>query len=90
MPKRAETYIQQVLKGEIVTGKWIKLAVKRHLDDLKKAKKRDFPYFFSETHARNAIEAFELQRLAFGEHTDEPFVLMAWQACILYLAYGWR
>ena len=90
MPKRAETYIKGVLDGSVIVGKTIKQAIKRHLSDLKKAKKRDFPYFFSATHAQSAIEAFELQRLAFGEHTDEPFVLMSWQACILYMAYGWR
>lgn len=90
MPKRAETYIQQVREGKVIVGNWIKKAIDRHLSDLKRAKKRDFPYFFSPTHAAQAIEAFELQRLAFGEHTDEPFVLMPWQACILYMAYGWR
>lgn len=90
MPKRAETYIQQVRDGKVIVGKLIRLAIDRHLSDLKRAKKRDFPYFFSPTHAAQAIEAFELQRLAFGERTDEPFVLMPWQACILYMAYGWR
>lgn len=82
--------MKDVLEGRIIVGKTIKQAIKRHISDLKKAKKRDFKYFFSATHAQSAIEAFELQRLAFGEHTDEPFVLMPWQACILYMAYGWR
>lgn len=90
MPKRAETYIQQVRDDKIIVGKTIKQAIQRHLNDLKASKKKDYPYFFSPTHAQMAIEAFELQRLAFGEHTDEPFVLMPWQATILYMAYGWR
>lgn len=90
MPKRAETYMKQVQEGSSIVGKWIKKAVQRHHSDLKAAKRRDFPYFFSHTHAAQAIEAFELQRLAFGQHTDEPFVLMPWQAWILYMAYGWR
>lgn len=90
MPKRAETYMKDVMEGRVIVGKTIKQAVQRHLSDLKKSKKRDFPYFFSPTHAQSAIEAFELQRLAFGDKTDEPFVLMPWQACILYMAYGWR
>jgi phage terminase large subunit-like protein len=90
MPKRAETYMKQVQEGSVIVGKWIKKAVQRHHFDLKAAKRRDFPYFFSPTHAAQAIEAFELQRLAFGQHTDEPFVLMPWQAWILYMAYGWR
>lgn len=90
MPKRAETYIKDVQEGRVIVGEYIRKAIRRHIKDLKKAKKRDFPYFFSPTHAQGAIEAFELQRLAFGEHTDEPFVLMPWQASILYMAYGWR
>lgn len=90
MPKRAEAYIEGVSKGKIVVGKWIKLAVKRHLEDLKKSKKTDFPYYFSKDHAQGAIEAVEVQRLAYGEKAGEPFVLMDWQAWILYMAYGWR
>lgn len=82
--------MKDVLEGRILVGKWIKLAIKRHFSDLKKAKKRDFPYFFSPTTAASALDAFEMQRLAFGEHSDKPFILMPWQACILYLAYGWR
>ncbi len=90
MPKRAEQYINDVSKGKIKCGKTIKQAIKRHLDDIKKSKKSDYPYFFSRTHAERAIEAFELQRLAYGDREGEPFVLMNWQCCILYMAYGWR
>ena len=57
MPKRAEAYIDGVLKGKIVVGKYIQKAIKRHVDDLKKAKKKDFPYFFSIAHAQGAIDA---------------------------------
>ena len=90
MPKRAEAYIDGVLKGKIVVGKYIQKAIKRHVDDLKKAKKKEFPYFFSIAHAQGAIDAVEVQRLAYGEKAGDPFVLMPWQATILYLAYGWR
>lgn len=90
MPKRAEKYIEDVAKGRQLVGITIRQAIKRHLDDLKKSKKKDFPYYFSPTHAAGAIEAVEVQRLAYGEKAGEPFVLMAWQACILYMAYGWR
>lgn len=90
MPKRAQQYIDDVLKRRIVVGEDIRKAIKRHVDDLKKSKKKDFQYYFSETHARGAIEAVEVQRLAYGEKAGEPFVLMPWQACILYMAYGWR
>lgn len=90
MPNKAETYMQQVVKADIITGKRIKQVIGRHFSDVKKAKKKDSPYFFSPTHANNAIEAFELQRLAFGDRVGEPYVLMPWQAAIIWLAYGWR
>lgn len=90
MPIRAEKYIQDVEKGRILVGQSIKKAIRRHLDDLKKSRRRDYPYFFSPTHAAGAIQAVEVQRLAYGEKAGEPFVLMPWQACILYMAYGWR
>lgn len=90
MPKRAEQYIDDVRNGRILVGKDIKKAVKRHLDDLKKTRAKDYPYYFSATHALGAIEAVEVQRFAYGERSGDPFVLQPWQAFILYLAYGWR
>jgi len=90
VPKRAEQYIKDVNTGKQRVGKYIRLAIKRHLDDLKKSKKKDFPYFFSPTHAQGAIDSVEVQKLAYGEKSGEPFILMPWQATILYLAYGWR
>jgi len=91
MPSRAEKYMREVLKGKkVTTGKLIRLAVERHFSDLKRSRSRRWPYYFSPERAASAIEAFEFQRLALGEKTDEPFVLMPWQAWILYLAYGWR
>lgn len=90
MPKRAEQYIDDVRKGRVIVGKYIKKAVKRHLDDLKKSKSKDYAYYFSPTHALGAIEAVEVQRFAYGERSGDPFVLQPWQAFILYVAYGWR
>jgi phage terminase large subunit-like protein len=87
---KAKNYIEQVLKGTIIAGKYIKLACKRHVDDLKQQKKKSFPFYFSEKHATGAIRFFELQRLALGDKSDQPFVLMPWQAAILWTAYGWR
>jgi phage terminase large subunit-like protein len=87
---KAENYIQQVSKGQITVGKYIRAVYNNHLFDLKESKKRTYEFYFSEKHANAAIEAFELQRLALGEKTDEPFILMPWMAAILWLLYGWR
>lgn len=90
MPHRALTYIQQVQKGTVTVPKWVQLAVKRHLADLRRSKTKDYPYFFSPTHAAAAIEACELQRLAFGKYNGQPVVLQPWQAFVIYSIYGWR
>lgn len=90
MPNRAESYIKSVHRGETITSKWIKLAVKRHLDDIRRSKNKDYPYFFSPTHAAAAIQACELQRLAFGKYNGQPVVLQDWQAFVIYSIYGWR
>lgn len=90
MPKRAEQYIADIKSKRKRVGKYIQKAVQRHLDDLKKSKKTDFPYYFSPVHAQGAIDAVEVQKLAYGEKAGEPYVLMPWQAAILYMAYGWR
>lgn len=78
------------MNGRISVGKYIQKALQRHVDDLKKVKQSDFPFFFSKDHAALAIDAAEVQTYSLGEKAGQPFVLEPWQACILYLAYGWR
>lgn len=90
MPDRALTYIEAVKKGTITVGKPIKKVVRRHLDDLRKARKTDYPYYFSPEYAANAIACVEVQKFAYEAKAGEPFTLEPWQAFILYLAYGWR
>ena len=90
MPERAESYIKAVQKGSVPVGKTIKKAVRRHLDDLKKTRRTDYPYYFSHEHASGAIQAIEVQKFAYEAKAGQPFTLEPWQAFILYLAYGWR
>lgn len=90
MPKRALAYIDGVQKGTITIGKTIKKVVKRHLDDLKKARKTDFPYYFSPEYAQAAIDCVEVQRFAYEAKAGQPFIMEPWQVFIIYLAYGWR
>lgn len=89
MISKALDYIRGVISGEIVACKWIKLVCQRHFRDLDLSA-GDFPFFFDETRALKAISIFERQRLALGLHAEEPFILMPWQAAIVYLLYGWR
>lgn len=85
-----EKYIEDVLKGAIPAGKYIKKVLKRHIDDRKKERKSEFQYFFSPEHAQHAIDCFSVLKLPKGNTANQPFVLMPFQETILALAYGWR
>lgn len=90
MPKRAEQYIKDVLSGKKPAPKYVRAAVKRHVEDLEKSKKKNFEYTFSRQEAERAIQFIELNRFAENEKSDQPFVLLPWQAFIVFCAYGWR
>ena len=88
---KAIKYLQDVASGNIVVGKYVRLAVERHFGDLSRADSDpDFPFFFDEARGARAISIFERQRLALGAGSGKPFILMPWQAAIVFLLYGWR
>ena len=88
--EKAKAYIEAVLSGKLVAGKYIKKVLQRHVDDLKKQKDPNFPYYFSEDDAQHPIDCFSLFKLPKGNVANQPFVLMPFQETILALAYGWR
>ena len=51
-------YISDILSGKISACKKVKLAVKRHVEDLKKADAGAFPYIFDHEKAQKAILFF--------------------------------
>lgn len=87
---KGELYLSDVRDGKVVCGKWIKLVVERHYADLEQTSSADFPYYFDATRAARAVDLFQCQRLALGESSGKPFILMPWQAAIVTLLYGWR
>lgn len=88
--QKAKLYIKGVQSGNIVTSKWVKLAVERHLRDKKKSENRKFEYYFDEPTAERVLSIFEHYRHGKGKWRGRPFNLMPWQAFILYVSYGWK
>jgi len=91
----AEQYMQDVQSGEQVACKWVKLAVKRHLDDLERVGNPDFPYYFDETQARRVIDFKQQLRHTQGEWAnprqhDTRFRMEPWQQFIDWVRFGWR
>ena len=84
-------YVDRVVNGDVVVGKWIRLAVERHLRDLDRQSTEDFPFYFDEKKARNACGFFSgLLKHSIGEHAGQPFHLEDWQVFFVSLLFGWQ
>ena len=81
-----DNYIAQVLDGSLIAGEKIKLACQRHLDDLEKAKKPDYPYYYDDAQAKKAIQFMELLPGTDGK----PIKMLGFQKFIISSLYGWR
>lgn len=86
---RTTRYAADVLDGKIVAGRLVKLACKRHLDDIEKSKTDDFKYYFDEAAAERIIEFAETLTIAEGEE-QEHVTAFPFQCFILGSLNGWR
>ena len=85
------TYTDRVLSDEVVVGKWIRLQVQRSVDDLERVGDPDFPFYFDERKASNAVDFFEhLLKHSIGEHAGDPFLLEDWQKWFVGQLFGWQ
>ena len=79
-------YINDILSGKIPACEFVKLACKRHLDDLKK----DWEYYFDEEAGMQPIEFFRQLRHYKGSFAGRPFEPLDWQKFCLYVFFGWK
>lgn len=84
----ARRYIDVVLNDKIPACRWVKLAVERHVNDLKTAGRRG--YYFDEQQAERVLRFFSFLHHSKGEFAGRPFVLSPWEQFIVYSLYGWR
>ena len=88
MVDRVTEYCKDVLNGKIVAGKLVKLAAKRHLDDLEKSKLAPFKYEFDVEKSLDIIDYAETLVIAEGEDPIQVS-LYPFQAFILGSLNGW-
>jgi phage terminase large subunit-like protein len=82
-------YIDQVREGSIVTGRYVQLAVRRHVRDLVRGKARKLR--FNKKRAMRALWWIEHRgRFTKGEWAGGPFRLSPWQAFIIWCVFGWE
>ncbi|SDO29506.1 Phage terminase-like protein, large subunit, contains N-terminal HTH domain [Halomonas shengliensis] len=87
----ANKYARDVVGGRIVACKWVKLACKRHLDDLKAAKARSFPYRFDRDTAERVCDFIQLLPHTKGKWARERrlIILEPWQRFLFAALFGW-
>lgn len=71
-------YVEDVKNGDIITGKYIKLAVQRFERDLKNPS-----YEFRETEVDECIRFISTLKHFTGSHSNKPFILEKWQSFIV-------
>lgn len=82
----AKDYAEKVVNGERIAGKKVILAAKRYLNDLKKAEKDDFPYFYDNERANKVIKFMEILP---DPKTMQSYPLADFQRFIIANMYGW-
>ncbi len=81
------SYAEQVLAGDIVAGKPVRLACERHVRDLEDAHERGFR--FDEAAAQHVIDFIQHLRHSKGEWAGQYFKLEPWQVFIVGSVFGW-
>ncbi len=87
--KQVQRYIDNVTSGKELVCEYTRLAVQRHLNDLKRQDDA-FGFVFSEKEAQKVLTFFRLLRHTKGALGGKPFNLQDNQAFILAVLFGWR
>jgi phage terminase large subunit-like protein len=85
---RVTEYAHKVAEGKIVAGELHILACKRHLNDLKRQRTKDFPYYYDPLKAQEIIDYAETLTIAEGS-TPKPVKLIDSQVFDLGATFGW-
>ena len=86
--EKAMQYARDVVSGEIIAGRYLKLACQRSLD--LHENQEDTEWVFREDLAEYGLAFFETYLThSKGEFEGKPFVLLPWQAHIVAETLGW-
>ena len=84
----AMKYANDVLSGDIVACKWVRLAIERHMRDLEHGNERGL--YFDEEAAWHAINFFKFCTHMKGGLAGSEIILEPWQQFFLWAAFGWK
>lgn len=85
-------YAQRVVADEIVACKWVKLACKKHLDDLSASEDENYKFYFDEDAANKVCAFLSLMPHTKGKWAQkrELIVLQPWQCFAFCALFGWK
>jgi phage terminase large subunit-like protein len=88
----ANKYARDVVAKKFPAGKYVRQACARHLDDLKRAETKSYPFIFDPESAERACAFMELLPHTKGKwaRMQELIVLAPWQCFIIASVYGWK
>jgi len=85
---KVTAYVRGVLAGEIVVGRYVRLAVERYERDKRDGEARGI--WLDAEEGRFAIDFIECLRHSKGEWAGEPLLLQPWQAFIVWNLFSWK
>ena len=85
---RVTEYAHRVASGKVVAGELHVLACKRHLNDLKRQRTEEFPYYYDPVRAAEVIDYAETLTIAEGAEPT-PVKLIDSQAFDIGCTFGW-
>ena len=80
-------FIEDVVSGNLILGNYARLAVQRHLNDLKNKK---WEYVYSEAHANRAFGFISALRHTKGEYAGQRFNIQPFQEFFIKVLFGWQ
>ena len=86
---RIMQYVDDVESKKVLTCKWIQLAVKRFLSDVKKIKRKDYPYTFDSKKALDVVAFIEALKQYQDKFAGQYLHLEPWQVFVIANIYGW-
>jgi len=89
---KANQYAQDIKTGKIPACKWVILACKKHLDELRQSKKKNFPYYFDENAAERVCKFVQMMPHTKGKWARKSMKLELepWQCFFICNVFGWK
>lgn len=87
---KAKKYEEDVLSGKIPACTYVKQAIRRQRDDLKRWSKPDSPFYFDQAEGNRVCKFVELLPHTKGALRGQKIKLEPWQCWVLTTIFGWR